>query len=364
MEGMWDTLGEAPDEDPDHTTREASMSQQESRQERIALKRARVLSEAYLQEQRDELNRLGWSSDLVWVDDEASVRAARLLQEGGGGGGKDRRGRLTSSSKSSKQRAAVRGGGRGAAYAHAAAAADEDGIDERPGPEGYLDAIDTFKRTQQVGIPRTRSFERRKERMALVRSAAARLLSTSGYSRHGPALSTDSMQDRNTPTPPPLPQQPSMTTATTNPLPAVENRPASSPRSRKAMTSTSSSLPAPRRRFELRPDGTKLKSSSSQAPSSAASLPAAEQVQEVQQHPPQIEALHEAQQKIFKALGISEIDHNNGTSSSSLSSLGDARPAGWRDAVLDAQRQRDQVLDSLLARYRNAAAPSSARRAE
>ena len=355
MEGMWDTLGEAPDEDPDHTTREASMSQQESRQERIALKRARVLSEAYLQEQRDELNRLGWSSDLVWVDDEASVRAARLLQEGGG---KDRRGRLTSSGKSSKQRAAVRGGGRGAAYAHAAAAAaDEDGIDERPGPEGYLDAIDTFKRTQQVGIPRTRSFERRKERMALVRSAAARLLSTSGYSRQGPSLSSDSIQDR-TPTPPP-PQA-----TITNPLPAVENRPASSPRSRKAMTSTSSSLPAPRRRFELRPDGTKLKSSSSQAPSSAASLPAAEQVQEVQQHPPQIEALHEAQQKIFKALGISEIDHNNGTSSSSLSSLGDARPAGWRDAVLDAQRQRDQVLDSLLARYRNAAAPSSARRAE
>ena len=194
--------------------------------------------------------------------------------------------------------------------------------------------------------------------MALVRSAAARLLSTSGYSRHGPALSSDSIKDR-TPTPPPPPPQPS--TTATNPLPAVENRPASSPRSRKAMTSTSSSLPAPRRRFELRPDGTKLKSSSSQAPSSAASLPAAEQVQEVQQHPPQIEALHEAQQKIFKALGISEIDHNNGTSSSSL---GDARPAGWRDAVLDAQRQRDQVLDSLLARYRNAAAPSSARRAE
>ena len=286
---MWDAVFEDPDEDSAPEARRREMAQHDGKKEREANRQARELSRRYLHKQREELEQEGWSMNLAWADDPASAQAALLQVDAKGVG-------ASSSRRAAPHTADMRPSVTASARAAAASSL------------GLNAAFSAYHRNSALGVPRTRANELHHESAALVRSAAARLLQSS------------------TPSPEvPMPFRP------------LSSKPLSSKPARQR-GAHGAHLPV---RAPLT-----LTFGEERAAAEAA----------------QLDELQDAQQRILHTLGLEEITGSGGVrdglpslkargSGERGNTLPQERPPGWREALLEAQRKRDLILDAMIARH-------------
>ena len=314
-EEVWDAADDYPDKDAEPSARFREMERHEGRKERAADRAARQLSAAYMMAQREELSSAGWSTHLAWADDPVSLRASVLQVKQD-----PKRARVPKPTRSATRRAKPSRSPAAVSATVAASASAAARATSSPPASPVLESLATaaastasafldprdsvamaaYTRNSSRGEPRTKASLLRQESAALVRSAASRLLQT----------------------------------------------------------------PAP---SSARSPGTSVGSAKTVTTSAAASALAAAAARSAAAEAANVSALNDAQQHIFDALtkarsnagsnggksGGDDVDQSStGNLARALSKSVDVPGSSWRDAVFEAQRRRDELLDSLLARHR------------